>query len=93
MLHSSAQNDANCSRSTNAAKLVIDFLDELLEKNNDSEIVRFHHIKTLLVEIDRPTPNFFKCRCQASFFIFFLPKRAELSDAPFQMLVFLKEHQ
>ena len=40
MLHSSEQSDVNCSRSTNISKLVIDFLDEPIEKNSDSEFVR-----------------------------------------------------
>ena len=39
MLHLSAQSDANCSRSTNASKLVINFLDEPQEKNSVLEIV------------------------------------------------------
>ena len=39
MLHSSEQSDANCFRSTNASKLLIDIVDEPLEKNSDSEVV------------------------------------------------------
>ena len=40
MLHSLAQSDANCSKSTNASKLVIDFFEEPLERTFDSEVVR-----------------------------------------------------
>ena len=40
VLHLS-ESDANCSRSTKyVSKLVKDFLEELLEKNSDSKIVR-----------------------------------------------------
>ena len=40
IFHSSEQSDANCSRSTNAQTLEIDFLDKPLQKNSDSEVVR-----------------------------------------------------
>ena len=63
MLQSSDQTDANCSRSTNASKLVIDFLDEPLEKKKTMTPKSFacHHIKTLLVEINNL--DSFKCGC------------------------------
>ena len=51
MLHSSEQSDANCSRSTNASKLVIDYLDEPLEKQVTLKWFACHHMKTLLVEL------------------------------------------
>ena len=38
MLHMSEQSDASCSKNTNASKLVINFIDEPLEKS-DSEVV------------------------------------------------------
>ena len=61
MLHSSGQSDANCSRSTNASKLVIDFLDEPFEKNSDSEVIRMPPQEDFFGETN--TPDFFKCKC------------------------------
>ena len=51
MLHSSEQSDANCSRSTNASNLVIDYVDEPLEKQVTLKWFACHHMKTLLVEL------------------------------------------
>ena len=49
MLYSSKQSDVNCSSSTNALKLVINFLDELLEKNSDTKSFACHRMKILLL--------------------------------------------
>ena len=54
MLHSSEQGDADCSKSTNASNLEIDFLDEPLEKTVTPKSFACYHMKTLLVEFNTP---------------------------------------
>ena len=57
VLHS-LESDANCFKSTNyVSKLVKDFLDEPLEKNSDSEVVRLPPHDDFISEIfNTPVP-------------------------------------
>ena len=72
-LHSSEQGDANCSSSTNALKIEIDFLDEPSEKSSDSEVVRFPPQHEDFID-GITTPDSSKCKCSAPLFIVLYPK-------------------
>ena len=95
VLRLSEQSDANCSRSTNASKLVIDFLDEPLEKQTNKKAATpkwfaCPHMKTLWVEESSPIP--LSAGVERHFSSFFAQSE-QSCDAHFQLLVFLKRNQ